>query len=129
MTWSTLCGPGPEIISQTNMMTYMTWGRYLSHPLIFSESDDTEHLAEDGLLMQQFIELLQERNSPLFAHPWQEVVVDAPLPEEGICPPATLLDFHQALKARKYSRLLSSQGKGKPGPKDRRRNSSRLSLR
>jgi hypothetical protein len=31
--------------------------------------------------------------------------------------PATLLGFHQALKVRKYSRLFSSQGKGKPGPK------------
>lgn len=31
--------------------------------------------------------------------------------------PATLRGFHQALKARKHSRLFSSQGKGKPGPK------------
>jgi hypothetical protein len=31
--------------------------------------------------------------------------------------PATLLGFHQMLKARKYRRLFSSQSKGKPGPK------------
>ena len=31
--------------------------------------------------------------------------------------PATLLQFHQALIARKYRRLFSSQRRGKPGPK------------
>ena len=31
--------------------------------------------------------------------------------------PATLLGFHHALKARKYSRLFSSQRTGRPGPK------------
>jgi len=31
--------------------------------------------------------------------------------------PATLLSFHQALKAPKYSRLFSSQRPGRPGPK------------
>jgi len=34
-----------------------------------------------------------------------------------IIKPATLLSFHKALVQRKYRRLFSSQGKGKPGPK------------
>jgi hypothetical protein len=31
--------------------------------------------------------------------------------------PATLLDFHQVLKERKYRRLFSPERRGKPGPK------------
>lgn len=34
-----------------------------------------------------------------------------------IIKPSTLLSFHKVLVKRKYARLFSSQGKGKPGPK------------
>ncbi len=35
----------------------------------------------------------------------------------AVLKPGTLLSFHQALITRKYRRLFSSQGHGKPGPK------------